>query len=109
MMRGVCSAWDSLSEAVQRGDQRHTTASQQGECGITADLVAQVVANYTTARQLGRRDEARQWLSLGSLLKLGQSELRAAGAAPPGRPTGHPSPFWAATDPLIRLWGQRCV
>ena len=33
-------------------------------------LVKQVVANYRVARELGNTQQARQWLSLGSLLKV---------------------------------------
>ena len=47
------------------------------EWGIANNLVKQVIANYRTAVEMNNRDEARQWLSLGTLLNVRHRELRA--------------------------------
>lgn len=45
------------------------------EWGTANNLVKQVIANYRTAVEMNNRDEARQWLSLGTLLNVRHREL----------------------------------
>ena len=69
------------SQAFRKKYSAEVSAAEGGtadsDYGTAGKLVAQVVANYRTAVELGRKDEARQWLSLGTLLGGNQRQLMA--------------------------------